>query len=803
MLGTRTKHVFAYGRRGHRVVTVSDDIEGRRARDAAPVDVRRENAIPAPAKAAEDSPVSLKTSIVTRKAGQRAKKNKTSPKVLKVNAPKSPKSKRLPLGSIMPNAPGSPAVPPQLKAKRRQTVVRPSPLVPSSPIVDVDILVLDAEGRRVSQERRISRSNVPANVLAVPSPLQTKPTTRGKAVARRDLIVLSSDSEEDLPLTRRKPRTRGRMANPTIISDDESSQSDYEPSPKDSSSNDASFDGTPLPRVKRGHQRARPKVVLSPSPSPTPSLSPGSSPPNTPPRPPAKSTRLVPVVEIPIVRSHTLPSQPSRPPPLAPFSSTPQVGEAGPSRSKPRRLTPIRARQGRTIFPAPPSPPSPTTPTDLDLTFDFAQLALSPNALAEVQQLEEAIPPPPAYVRPLLEECSQTNPHEFSAFIDMFPFDPIVRETSHETGATTGAGPPRFLKIGEASFSEVFGIGGVVLKIVPLRDEERAAEADYSEVEGPAPSDAKDVLKEIIVTRAMGATCPGFVELLRTYIVRGKYPSLLLDLWDEYDERKGSEGIRPDTFSVSQLYAIIVLPNGGPDLEAYTFSTPTKTGWRQACSVFWQVARTLAEAEELVSFEHRDLHWGQILVKNVPAKSSGRRRTRVSMDDADHGVLVTIIDLGLARMDAHDGDGHHIHWTPFDEETFEGEGDYQFDIYRMMRTHNGDSWEDFKPLTNVMWLHYLALKLLNAKRLRAPAASRKSSAPASSAGFTERDCYDCLKEVEALLGQCLAGVKAPPAVRKGRRKTQAPSKATKMEVQGPKSASELVEMAIGRGWVLA
>lgn len=48
-----------------------------------------------------------------------------------------------------------------------------------------------------------------------------------------------------------------------------------------------------------------------------------------------------------------------------------------------------------------------------------------------------------------------------------------------------------------------------------------------------------------------------------------------------------------------------MLPNGGPDLEAYTFSTPTKTGWRQACSVFWQVARTLADAEELVSFEVR------------------------------------------------------------------------------------------------------------------------------------------------------------------------------------------------------
>jgi serine/threonine-protein kinase haspin len=55
--------------------------------------------------------------------------------------------------------------------------------------------------------------------------------------------------------------------------------------------------------------------------------------------------------------------------------------------------------------------------------------------------------------------------------------------------------------------------------------------------------------------------------------------------------------------AVSQVYAIIVLPNGGPDLEAYSFSQPAKTGWRQACSLFWQIARALSTAEHLVSFE--------------------------------------------------------------------------------------------------------------------------------------------------------------------------------------------------------
>ena len=80
-----------------------------------------------------------------------------------------------------------------------------------------------------------------------------------------------------------------------------------------------------------------------------------------------------------------------------------------------------------------------------------------------------------------------------------------------------------------------------------------------------------------------------------------------------------------------------------------------------------------------------------ILVKNIsaPAKGSARKAassTPAPMDAPAHGVLVTIIDLGLARMDAHDGTAAGVHWTPFDEEVFEGEGDYQFDVYRMMRT---------------------------------------------------------------------------------------------------------------------
>jgi serine/threonine-protein kinase haspin len=146
----------------------------------------------------------------------------------------------------------------------------------------------------------------------------------------------------------------------------------------------------------------------------------------------------------------------------------------------------------------------------------------------------DALPNQPPHLIPLLDECGQEAPVEFSAFIEAFPVHPVV--WSSYSGHAT------FRKIGEASYSEVFGIGDVVLKIIPIRNEEGLDEID---AETPAPSDAKDVLKEIVVTRAMGEMCNGFVNLLKTYVIRGKYPSLLLDLWDEYNQTKGSESVRP------------------------------------------------------------------------------------------------------------------------------------------------------------------------------------------------------------------------------------------------------------------
>ena len=74
----------------------------------------------------------------------------------------------------------------------------------------------------------------------------------------------------------------------------------------------------------------------------------------------------------------------------------------------------------------------------------------------------------------------------------------------------------------------------------------------------------------------------------------------LLSSYHQWAEADGSL----DSFTKDQLYTVIVLANGGPDLEAFTFPHAGMQ-WRQACSIFWQVAKSVAQAEALAHFEVR------------------------------------------------------------------------------------------------------------------------------------------------------------------------------------------------------
>jgi len=139
-----------------------------------------------------------------------------------------------------------------------------------------------------------------------------------------------------------------------------------------------------------------------------------------------------------------------------------------------------------------------------------------------------------------------------------------------------------------------------------------------------------------------------------------------------------------------------------------------------------------------------------------------------------------------------------------------GLGDYQFDVYRMMKEYNGNSWDDYRPFTNAMvrtvralsctsltpkhqWLHYLTQKLLYSKRLKPPSTRKKITAePTTLTGFDEQECYDSLVEMDRLLGSCITTAQKG---RKGQRKICVPP--------GLKSAGDVVLYGAQKGWVKA
>jgi serine/threonine-protein kinase haspin len=653
MLSTQTKHINAYGKRGKRVVEVTASDAKSRPKELisifddlppppawAPVASRmkgRENPTPkkkapapkavgAPRKKRLSPPLSPVKKLIRvpeplKKSSDRVgsdvhrSKAKVKPMPLsKSNGNTAPDSSaRPPLSSHPINVPEPPAPTSlagrmEIKQRLPSTKVRPSKSSkPASQAVKMDIIVLDDEGHTISKEQRISRTSV-----------MSKPfdrTSKAKAVP----IYIDSESEPELVSQPRQEKLR-RRATRAVVSDDLASEDEPpvpQPAPKANPSTGCGA-SNPLQRSAPatkvlGVMASKPlkrastvEVVVPPAPY---------------------STKQVPrMSDLPkVTRPATSPlkGRASVMPTRAPAFHLPNSPVL-----KGRQLTPIRGGRSKGLF-EPPSPPSPST-SDLDLSLDFADLSLECD---EIAAFADAGPSIPTYLKPLLEECGQDEcgPHDFSSFIDSFPFDPVLQKARDRHG-----GELLFKKIGEASYSEVFGIGDVVLKVIPLRDEFSGSEGkrilkargsighEGLESEAPPPTDAQDVRKEIIVTRAMGEVHHGFVKLLKTYVVKGKYPEDLLSLWDEYYDDKGSESIRPgtyglhlcarvcaipdnlslpDTFTLSQAYAIIVLPNGGPDMETYVFSNSLKSGWRQACSIFWQVAKSLAHAERLVSFE--------------------------------------------------------------------------------------------------------------------------------------------------------------------------------------------------------
>lgn len=225
-----------------------------------------------------------------------------------------------------------------------------------------------------------------------------------------------------------------------------------------------------------------------------------------------------------------------------------------------------------------------------------------------------------------------------------------------------------------------------MVKIVPVDGE--------ALVNGQPQMKLMDMLAEIIISSELsklssqqepGADidAPGFLTVLSCNLTEGRYPDHLLDKWDDFDRQKGSENERPDEqlFGNSQKFVVLQLRNGGQDLEnAALFNAA------QGFAIFQQVAHALAIAERALQFEHRDLHWGNILVKECRQKTLQYRFGSDQFQVETHGMRATIIDFSLSRLtlpnDDRDEECDIFNNLSEDPDLFTSEGDYQFDVYR-------------------------------------------------------------------------------------------------------------------------
>ncbi|XP_077380736.1 uncharacterized protein haspin isoform X2 [Festucalex cinctus] len=268
------------------------------------------------------------------------------------------------------------------------------------------------------------------------------------------------------------------------------------------------------------------------------------------------------------------------------------------------------------------------------------------------------------------------------------------------------------VKIGEGTFGEVFSTSNpsgetVALKVIPVEGSEK--------VNGEDQKTFGEILHEIIISKELSSlkekqhnqtSC--FIGLNNLHCVQGCYPPEVLKAWDTFDRKKGSENDRPDLFENDQLFLILEFEFGGVDLEN---SNGTLSSVLVAKSILHQVTAALAVAEQQLHFEHRDLHWGNVLVKTTKQKTASFLLNGEAHSLETKGVLVRIIDYSLSRLEI---DGLTVSCDiANDEELFLGQGDYQFDIYRLMREENGNKWSDYHPHSNVLWLHYLCSKLLS------------------------------------------------------------------------------------------
>ncbi|KAJ0079532.1 hypothetical protein Patl1_23904 [Pistacia atlantica] len=268
--------------------------------------------------------------------------------------------------------------------------------------------------------------------------------------------------------------------------------------------------------------------------------------------------------------------------------------------------------------------------------------------------------------------------------------------------------PKSIVKIGEGTYGEAFKVGNTVCKIVPIDGDLKVNEEVQKKSE--------ELLEEVVLSRTLNLlrskegdaynACTLFIETLDLKVCQGPYDPVLIKAWERWDDQHVSENDHPRAFPDNQCYVVFVLQHGGKDLESFVLQN-----FDEARSLLVQVMAALAVAEAAYEFEHRDLHWGNVLLSRNDSTSLPFILEGKHMFIRTFGMSISIIDFTLSRMNT----GEDILFLDLssDPYLFKGpKGDRQSETYRKMKEVTEDCWEGSFPRTNVLWLQYLVDILL-------------------------------------------------------------------------------------------
>ncbi|KAM0514309.1 hypothetical protein ACHAPE_006890 [Trichoderma viride] len=318
------------------------------------------------------------------------------------------------------------------------------------------------------------------------------------------------------------------------------------------------------------------------------------------------------------------------------------------------------------------------------------------------------------------------------------PVPSIAQEPALRVLAWGDVCPPgdQIKKIAEASSAEVYRItnrrGTSIIKAIRLASPIKALTKAQvaSGIVDEEPHSEIDVKNELQISEWL-ADIPGFAVYKERYLVKGRTTSELLETHQTVQKKMKREDPgraqyypSPSRYLDDTTFLVVELGDAGKSLENWELDSVD-----QLWDIFLLETIALARAEEVAMFEHRDLHEGNLCVKQ--ARPPRQRNTEEDGFFGYSGLDITILDYGLSRAEdlTNDDAAPIVYDLERDLTLFTSTYNSQCKVYRQMRSfllradrnwmppeaHNIPyakgidgplSWDAYVPYTNVLWLAY-------------------------------------------------------------------------------------------------